>query len=183
MKKKQVALALLFFSGVAHAGVPTFEYSRDFDIGTLGSTPYITTSTIENNMLLHSYTFDLTSASTVDFTLYNLRPELGSAIPPVPIVATFYDINIFDSNNQELYKGVVTDRWLYGSTLVAKVSGELPVGEDYYLRIAGGIMNASVPQLSYTLNMAAAPVPEPESYALMLAGLGMLAWRIRAHAS
>jgi hypothetical protein len=180
MKDEIVAACLLFiFSSLAQAGVPNYGYSRDVDIGTLGSTPYSTTATVENNLLLHSYTFDLASASKVDFTLFNLEPELGSAIPPVPIIATFYDINIFDSSDHKLYEGVVTDKWLYGSTQVATVSGELPAGENYYLRIAGGIMNSPSPQLSYTLNMVATPVPEPGSYALLLSGLCMLGWRIR----
>ena len=181
-QKKAAAVTLFIFSSLAQAGVPNYNYSRNVDIGTLGSTPYSTTATVENNMLLHSYTFDLASASKIDFTLFNLEPELGSAIPPVPIIATFYDINIFDSNNKELYEGVVTDKWLYGSTKVANVSGELPAGENYYLRIAGGIMNSPAPQLSYTLNMVATPVPEPESYALLLSGLAMLGWRIRRSA-
>lgn len=44
------------------------------------------------------------------FYLNALKPELGSAIPPVPIVATFYDINIFDSNDNELHKGADIDK-------------------------------------------------------------------------
>src|SRR4051812_16827291 len=123
MKEKKVAVGgFFFFFCPAQTGGTNYYYFRKVYIGKPGSTPYSTTATVENNMLLHSYTFDLASASKVDFTLFNLEPELGSAIPPVPIIATFYDINIFDSNNKELYEGVVTDKWLYGSTKVANVS-------------------------------------------------------------
>ncbi|MBA4142140.1 MAG: PEP-CTERM sorting domain-containing protein [Nitrosospira sp.] len=180
MKKKRIAklaLALLFLSSSVSvsAGLPNFDYSKDFDVGTLESTRYETSFGVENNLLLHSYTFDLAGASTVDAWLFNPRMETGdiyTGIPPLTI--TLFEVAIFDSGDQELYKGIVADHYTFGSTMRAHVGGVLPAGDNYYVRIAGSQINDTA--LAYQFQMWATPVPEPETYAMMLAGLGLMGY-------
>jgi len=46
----------------------------------------------------------------------------------------------------------------------------------YTLEVRGNVVGSAGGAYSGTLNFATLPVPEPETYALMLAGLGMLGW-------
>lgn len=171
-------LALCIFSSGASAGIPSSSYSHDFDIGTLTSAPYPASFVAVTNLLLHSYTFDLAAPATVDVWLYNPRVQTGDIFTGFPpLTMTFYDVNIFDSQDHLLYAGTTTDKWGFGSTRIVHAAGVLPAGENYYVRIAGQQLNDST--LSYQLQMAALPVPEPQSYAMFLAGLGFIGWRLR----
>lgn len=182
MKKKKnalvISLALLMLLGEASAGVPNFSYSHDYDIGTLTSTPYETSFGAGVNMLLHSYTFDLAAPATVDAFFFNPRYETGNiftGIPPLTMMV--YDINMFDSQDHLLYSGTITEKWDFGSTKLSQVDGVLPAGENYYVRIAGQQLNDSA--MAYQLYMVATPVPEPGTYAMFIAGLSLLVWRMR----
>ena len=177
-KVLSVGITLLLFSNAASAGVPTTPISQDFDIGTLTSTLYETSFTSLNNSLQNSYTFDLAEPATVDVWLLNPRMETGNiftGIPPLTITA--FDLVIIDSQNHVLFEGTQPNKYPFGSTLRAHVSGALPAGNDYYVQVTGGQINDVA--LTYQLNMHTLPVPEPESYALFVAGLGLLAWRLR----
>lgn len=48
---------------------------------------------------------------------------------------------------------------------------------SYYLRVSGNIVGNS--STDFAGNLALAPVPEPETYAMMLGGLGLLAFTAR----
>jgi hypothetical protein len=177
-KEPCICFALLIFSGLASAGVPTTTISQDFDIGTLTSTPYATSFNAERNDLVNSYTFDLATSAFVDMTLFNPRYDRGDlyiGIPPV--THTAYDINLFDSQDHLLYAGTTTERWDYGSTKVMHIAGFVQSGENYYLRVAGVQNNDTA--LAYQVQLVAASVPELESYAMFMAGLGLLGWRLR----
>ena len=181
MKNKKIVglgIFLFIFSMGAKAGVPNFGYSHDYDIGTLGSTQYATSFSVENNLLDHSYTFDLAAPATVDAWLFNPRIETGdiyTGIPPLTI--TLFDLSIFDSTNHELYKGTRPDSYSFGSTMRAHVAGVLPAGDNYFVRVTGSQINDSA--LAYQLHLIALPVPEPETWGMFLAGLGLLGWRMR----
>jgi hypothetical protein len=181
MKKNRIArfaFGLLFLSTAASAGVPETPNSHDFDIGTLGTTHYTNSFSYENNLLDHSYTFDLTAPSQVDASLLNTRIETGNiftGIPPLTI--GIYDLYIMDSDNHELFKGATTSTYTFGSTMTSHVGGVLPAGDNYYVRVVGGQLNDVA--LSYQVDIVATPVPEPETFAMFLAGLGLLGWRLR----
>lgn len=181
MNKKGIAafaVTLVLLSGVASAGVPNNGFSQDFDTGTLGTTHYKNNFSIASNQLDHSYTFDLAAPSQVDAWLYNSRIETGNiftGIPPVTI--TLYDLWIFDSGNHELFKGTTTSTYEFGSTWTSHVGGVLPAGDNYFVRVVGSQRFDA--GLSYQFDMVATPVPEPETYAMLLAGLGLLGWKLR----
>lgn len=181
MKKKSTAgfaLALLILSSTVSAGVGNFGVSRDFDTGTLGVTHYANNFSTVGDMLKHGYIFDLAAPSKVDAWLFNPLWETGNPVTQIPpVTKTYYDLSIFDSNNHELYKGATTSTYQYGSTWTSHVSGVLPAGDNYYVRVIGSEILAT--GLAYEFNMVAMPVPEPETYAMFLAGLGLLGWRMR----
>ena len=179
MKKRIAGLAvtLWFLSTSASAGVPNIGYSQDFDTGTLGTTHYKNNFSIAGDMVLHSYTFDLATPSRVDAWLFNPRAETGDIFGSPPLTHTLFDLSIFDSANHELYKGANTALYEFNSTKEAHVAGVLPAGDNYYVRIVGSQMNDV--GLVYQFDMVATPVPEPETYAMFLAGLGLLGWRMR----
>lgn len=177
MKKKGIAgfaIALLLFSGGASAGVPNTPFSHDYDIGTLGPTHYVNNTTVPQNVLQDSYTFDLAAPSHVYGWLWNLIPEMGTI--ETGIISTLYAMNIYDNLNQKVYTGEVTMSGL-GTVGSIYVNGILPAGNDYYALVSGNGYGAS--SLNYYVDLAASPVPEPETYAMLLAGLGLLGWRLR----
>jgi hypothetical protein len=81
-----------------------------------------------------------------------------------------YKIDLFNSENQLLVEGTTTNMWSFGSTLEAEVSGELPAGKDYFVLVTGNQQNDI--GLSYITTISV--VPEPETYAMLLAGLGVV---------
>jgi hypothetical protein len=91
MKKKGLAglgVALLFLSNGVSAEVPNTPFSHDYDIGTLGSSHYVKNTTVPQNILEDSYTFDLASPSHVYGWLWNLIPEMGTI--DIGIISTLY---------------------------------------------------------------------------------------------
>lgn len=183
MKKNRIAgfafgLFLSTAATVASAGVPNIGYSHDFDMGTLGTTHYKNSFSVASNMLEHSYTFDLTAPSQVDAWLYNSRVETGDIYTGFPpLTMTFYDIAIFDSGNHELFKGTTLSTYEFGSTWTSHVGGVLPAGDNYFVRVVGSQQNDV--GLSYQFDMVSTPVPEPETYAMLLAGLGLVSFIAR----
>jgi hypothetical protein len=169
---------LLIFSGNTAAGVPEGVFSHNYDIGTLTSTPYENVFSGETNLLTHSYTFDLDAPATVEARVANARMETGFLGGFPPLTHTLYDISLYDSGNHKLYEGTTTQSWSFGSTLEAVVTGELPAGKDYFVNIIGTQTNDTA--LSYATKISVIPaVPEPETYAMLLAGLGLMGFVVR----
>lgn len=176
--KKLLGLAsiLLMFSGHVIAGVPTIsDFTRDFDIGTLTSTPYVTAFSGTTNFIQHSYTFDLDAPATIEARVANTRVSSGYD----DWVTALFRIDITDSSDRGLYKGETISRYPNGSTFEAIVTGELPAGKDYYVLITGEQVFDFA--LEYMTMISAFPsaVSEPETYALMLVGLGLIGFMAR----
>lgn len=179
-----VALALLMFSGMVSANVSSIPLYMNYDLGIIDK-EYLNETSSDDTYLQHDYTFDLLSASNVNVTLVNLIPESGHIFEPGPVFMKFYDISIYDNNDSQLYAGTVTNKWWWGSTIAAKVSGVLPAGEDYYLRVTGvASLPGEVPALGYRVLIQATPIPEPQIWAMLAAGLGVMGFmgRRRKHA-
>lgn len=174
IKQGAVALALLMFSGMVSANVPAIPLYMNYDIGILAEQYFNETYSVDT-YLEHDYTFDLLSASNVNVTLVNLTRESGHIFDPGPVFGKFYALSIYDSNDNKLYTGTVTEKFLWGSTLQAKVGGVLPAGEDYYLKVSGAAFPSDeIPALGYEVVIQATPVPEPQTWAMLAAGLGVM---------
>lgn len=110
-----------------------------------------------------TWTFSLDGPSTVAASLTNVEITFGAF--------TYNGINNFSAwlNGVPLFSASSTS----GSTTVSVLAGgsSLPAG-GFNLTVSG---TALVGGASYGGNIAVAPVPEPESYVMLLAGLGAIA--------
>jgi len=147
------AVAALSLQGAAHAAV---------DLGDL--TPSASFSaTVANGSFSHMYTFNFTTPSIVAASVTNVAITFGSfSTGRIDDFAAFLNgtplnLNVFGSSDPPV---TVTTQVLAGSTT-------LPTG-TYQLVVSG----KGVGSASYGGNIVATPVPEPQTYAMLLAGLG-----------
>jgi hypothetical protein len=126
--------------------------------------------------LSDTYKFEIASGSTVkvDFQGY---PGTGTFLPPLDFTLrtadwshTFDTWDAFDFGPN------------FGSTGFGSytVSG-LSTGVLYAVNVYGGgsMPSGSAGRYDLTLSIPTAPVPEPETYAMLMAGLGMLGFVAR----
>ena len=105
------------------------------------------------------YTFTVGSASQI--TLQDVGTWFGG----------------FSSLNAQVFNStptlMVTAPWLTNSTPTSLVAG------NYTLNVSGTALFAGGYSGSVTLSTATVPIPEPETYAMMLAGLGLMGFVAR----
>lgn len=111
-----------------------------------------------------TWTFNLDGPSTVAASLTNVEITFGAF--------TYNGINNFSAwlNGVPLVSAASTS----GSATVTVLAGgsSLPAGNGFNLTISGTALAGGA---SYGGNIAVAPVPEPESYVMLMAGLGAIA--------
>ena len=59
------------------------------------------------------------------------------------------------------------------------LSGNSLAAGNYYLQVSGKMVGTTAASFGGAMMMMAAPVPEPETYGMMLAGLGVLGYLAR----
>lgn len=114
------------------------------------------------------WTFNLGSPSVVAASLTNVEVSFGG--PSFGGIAGFTaflnGIQLFGPSSSVTTNGVTVK-----TQVLAGATSTLPAGM-YQLTVSGtGVTGGSA---SYGGNIVAAPVPEPESYAMFLAGLGVM---------
>lgn len=155
--KSIVAAAVLAATGVTNSfavtSAPTLNPSASFSSQVSG-------------LFSDTWTFNLGSASTIAASLSNVEITFGSmtfgAISNFSALlngSPIFGLNSFSSSNPPL---TVTTKVLSGSTF-------LPAG-DFTLQVSGNAGTGA----SYAGSIVAAAVPEPETYAMLLAGLGLM---------
>ncbi len=152
MANKDVNLSETFASGANFTGVLTFSDSFDelkAVTGTLNGGSY--------------------GSQSINWAFW-----VGTGQPSVARNITFFD------RNPNTYEDFLMNGVGYGSyTTYIGISWFVPVGNTFTLNLAPSafVLHAGIngrdEAVSYTATIAS-PVPEPESYALMLAGLGLL---------
>lgn len=175
-KLKAVALAVLMSSSVAYAGIGNVpgdgSVGNPYDMGVIGTTPTVLSVLLtgSNGTFFEEYAnFSIPSLSTVYGSASTLFLSLSGF--------TVADINDF---SVELWDSVHP----WGSNLYATFTddgityalGNLAAG-SYHLDIAG-VLGATTGQ--YSVSLHALPVPEPETYAMLLAGLGLIGFSLRS---
>jgi len=181
-KLKLLAAAVLMASGAAHAGSAYLNFSptggdgsqaNPYDFGVVGtsvSALYVNIGRSANG-LFEEY---------ANFTIPTLSSTSGSANT---YALSFSGVNVIDIQN------LVVEVWDNvhpgGSTLYTTFTGDnlthafgnLAAGQ-YHLDISGQFgPNAFGGQ--YSVALQALPVPEPETYAMLLAGLGLVGFSVR----
>lgn len=171
-KLNLAATAVLMTTGVANAGVAnvngTGTESNPYNMGIIGTSPSILAVTLNG-------TPGSSFSEYVNFTI----PALSITTNPV----NTYALNLGGFNLLGI-AGLTIDVWndthLNGSTLHSTFSGKnatnfignLEAGQ-YYLDISGYLGN-SASSGQYSVALQTLPIQEPENYAMLLAGLGLV---------
>lgn len=159
IKMAALGTALLLSSGMSHAVT--------YDIGTLGTGAYSNAPMVPVGDFADKYIFDLPVFSAVGAGGNNV--PLSLIVGPFNITynVSSLSLSIFDSSDN-LVSDTNADPLLF--------NGLLNAGNDYYLKVAGTATGNQGGM--YTLGLVAAPVPEAETWVMMLTGLGLLGWHM-----
>ncbi len=163
---KLVAVAALMASGVAHATpsqVPTQWFEHD-------SAEFASFSSAMRHTFEHEYLFHLNG--TVD--------ALATAVSNDALTKFNIDggkVELFMSNGDINYTNDVSmGSFAFDSTAINSTFSHLLAG-DYYYQVTGAVMGNKGG--GYQLFSEVSPVPEPETYAMLLAGLGLVGFMVR----
>lgn len=163
MKLKPWIAALALAASAATPALAT-------DLGVLDDQPDVVTRTFTSPGISFNddYIFDLVLDSDVSGSATNLKLSLNG-ISFLNI--DNFSLSLYDSANTFLGSATLMD----GSYQLNDVF--LTAGNDYYFRVSGTVSGWYGG--SYSFSAVAQPIPEPETYALMLAGLGALGYMSR----
>ncbi|MDZ7856412.1 PEP-CTERM sorting domain-containing protein [Sphaerotilus sp.] len=184
IRKTAAAAALMFVAFGSQAqtiplvdagfDAPTLGYPASWSIGS--GTPTLVAGQLDLDMdesvyqsfsvlsaALYTISFDVIGEGRSRLFLSSSVPSFGSINPDTLVVAT---------SGSSL--NAVTD---WGPTMTnTSYTFQGLAGESYHLYFSGKGLNGMVVD---NVSIMAAPVPEPESYAMMLAGLGALGFMAR----
>ncbi|MFZ2971019.1 MAG: FxDxF family PEP-CTERM protein [Ferribacterium limneticum] len=178
--KKAICIAAIAASAGAQASAPIFEAEANDTIGTAQSLGFLVSGTELN---IYGLRFDpLPGGSSLDFYSFSTASALnitlsvttqtGASFGSDPMVGLYNSAGTRIAENDD-YNG-------WDSLLTHTVSaGTYYVAVTGYAEAADGTLDFSDNpnsdrNWSYALNVSAAPIPEPESYAMFLAGLGII---------
>lgn len=168
-------LALALAGGTAGA-----QADAAYDMGILGPTPYVNTVTVAAGP---SFTLPGTGG-----LLYNFTDAYAFSVVGAPAVAgTSVTVNLdlgslgFHISNLKLDLFDADDAWLDGDIVSgaddASVSVGMPLAPgDYVFKVRGYADGAGTGQGIYTFTAAA--VPEARTYAMLMAGLGLVGFTV-----
>ena len=170
---RALAFVLLFLSGTVSAAVST----RTVDLsGSFGIAEDVDGQGYTD--LLHKYIFDLPGRPSISERVYHvntgLRFDLKATNDPV------FTVTLHDRHDNLLATATGSDDPLSPDPVhrIVNINRVLPAGEDYYTLVTGHSNSADVSHHVF-LFQEALPIPEPETYAMFIAGLGLLGWRLR----
>jgi len=145
LKNIFISVVMLFLS--------TTAYSATYDIGTLGTAPYVQNVTVASGSFTDFFDFDIATDSTGASSISNH-------------VLTFFGNNIFDISGLtlEVYQGA--------SLLLGSYENmDLSIG-SYTAKVFGS--GTGVSGGNYTFSIITSPVPEASTLSLMMAGFGLI---------
>ena len=164
-KKKNSALALLLLGGCL---VSFNTHAVTYNIGTLGISPYVNSPTVYG-AFVDRYNFSVASSANAASTAVTINLDLGS----YGFHISGLDLDLFTASGTWLDGDMVVDT----NDVAVSLTEILGVG-NYYFRVSGTGDGDLTNKGIYTFSAAAAspstPVPEMDTYAMMLAGLGLM---------
>lgn len=119
------------------------------------------------------YSFSLTALANIFSTAVSINNSDGSVLPEGS-VSLLHDLGPAGIDSLDAVVGNYAFSGLTGNIQHAFLS-QGP--GNYYYRVSGAAVGLNGD--SYSLTSALAPVPEPQTYALMLAGLGVIGFLAR----
>ena len=166
----KLALALLGFAAANSAQAVTYN------IGVLGATPYINTTTVTAGPLTGIYNF----TDRYDFSISGTPNVAGTAVTINLDLVTFgYHIS-----NLRLDLFNAADVWQAGDSVTGPTDVSVSVLDplvagNYYFKVRGTADGTLTNSGIYTFTTAStAAVPEADTYAMMLAGLGLIGYTV-----
>lgn len=156
--KLVVFLAGCLITASAHAVV--------YNAGTLSATPYINTTTV-TGLFTDRYDFTVASSPSVASTAVTVDLSLGS----FGFHISGLKLDLFNSSNFLLAGDAVT-----GPTDVSVSVNQVLTAGNYYFMIQGNADGLNTSKGIYTFSAAA--IPEVDTYAMMLAGLGLIGFTV-----
>lgn len=127
---------------------------------------HLITGNNEGNTFADKYTFTLTGASTISADVYS---HTGNAKNGLDITGlSLFNAGGLVQSGLQLSTGA-TDQWQLDSAILGAGS--------YYLLVSGSAVSKSAG--SYSSGVSVTAVPEPETYAMLLGGLGLIGAVVR----
>lgn len=172
LKQTLVAIALTgaFSAAQAQTTVPiNTPGDLTFDLGANPSSEFAYTVTHEPASFNDVFTFSLSSASdTITSAVSLVQPAFGGGFDYMIADGTF---GLYSDADGDGLGGTLISSTTFGSSNTSLTANNIAAG-SYYWAISGNATGNLGGIYNFTTNTA--PVPEPETYALMLAGLGLL---------
>lgn len=137
------------------------------DLGTLNGAVSIGNSFAPAATINDVYIFDIGSTSATVGTLVTINFDIPTT-PGTEFAINNFTAAFWDSSNNM----IATDTQTSPTDTVVSVTTTLAPGLDYQFRVTGNVTGTLGG--SYGGVLAAAPVPEADTYAMMLVGLGLL---------
>jgi len=170
MKKSLIAAIVVASASFGSSGVMAQDISSAPQaIDWTDFTAFFGDAFAENNA---GATFADRFTFTVDSTIgLNLDGAIGSLSRSADVGLNLTGLSLYNADETLVSSGLQEsegryDAWtLQGSNLAAG---------DYYLEVSGSMVSASAASFGGAVMLA--PVPEPETYGMLLGGLGMLGW-------
>jgi hypothetical protein len=170
------ALSLSAFAGNGlvngATGLGDGSEANPYNLGALGSTPTVLATTLAGHA----------GASFEEYANFTIsgNSQVGAS-------GNTYTLNLFGMNLVEI-ANLQIEVWAgthpNGTTLFTTFAGNnatatFALGAGTYHLDISGVFGPTASMGQYSVAMSAAPVPEPETYALMLGGLGALGFMAR----
>ena len=180
-KFQTATLGALLALCIAQASAQTVVYSTNQSLDTFGTLASSGTSTVtfEDPNLVTNW--GAGNSFVEDFTFTAPTSEAGTTITGEELIlsgAGFTFSNI-SGLKDDIYSGAPGSGTLLSSTWASTGSDNsiyitnLTSGGSYYLEVKGSIASGAV-QAGYTGILTVASIPEPQQWALMVFGLGLL---------
>lgn len=167
---KKMLLALLLVGSVSPAYAVTVLQGPG-DLGTLNGVVSIGNSFGSASSINDVYKFDIASTSATVGTLVTINFDIPVS-PGVEYGINNFTAGFWDSSNMM----IAMDSQSSPMDTVVSVTTTLAPGLDYEFRVTGNVIGTMGG--GYGGVLAAAPVPEANTYAMMLAGLGLLGFTV-----
>ena len=172
-KKKHSALALAALLGGCLVSLNTFAvhnatYTNTYNIGTLSTSPYVNSATV-TGVFSDRYNFSIVGSSVTAGSALTLNLDLGN----IGFHISNLELDLYNAGGTWLDGDMVT-----GPNDVAVSLTETLVAGNYFFRVQGTGDGDTTGKGIYAFTAAAAPVPEADTYAMMLAGLGLIGFMV-----
>lgn len=143
-------------------------YTNTYNMGTLSIVPYKNIPTV-TGIFSDRYDFNIAASSYSAGTAVTLNLDLGDASYHI----SGLDLDLFKADGTWLNGDIVT-----GPDDVSVTVTETLLGGNYFFRVQGTADGTLTNQGIYSFTAAAVPVPEVDTYAMLLAGLGLVGYTV-----